>query len=81
MSMVVFVGTSEQSGEESPQECWKLQVQVPEESEQQANQHELEQELRTAGQGVDEAEGKHHRDGKQQQAGQRRQQRHERSEP
>jgi hypothetical protein len=54
--MVVSLGTAEQAGKESPQEAGQMHVEVPEESQHQANQHELKQKLGAAGQGVDEAD-------------------------
>lgn len=40
--MVVSMGTPEQAGDESSQERWQVHVEVPEESQHQADKHELE---------------------------------------
>ena len=48
MAMVVSLGTAEQAGKESPQESGQMHVEVPEEGQHQANQHELKQELGVA---------------------------------
>jgi hypothetical protein len=70
VAMLVSLGSVEQSGDKSPEESWQVHVQVPEESQQGANKHELKYELLVVDQDVDEADQEQDRDRKQHQAGQ-----------
>jgi len=81
MAMIVSLGTAEQPGKESPQEAGQVHVEVPEEGQHEANEHELKQKLGAAGQGVDQADQKQQRDADEHQARQGRQKQQQRCLP
>jgi hypothetical protein len=78
---VVSTRTSEQSGNESPQEVRKVHVQVPKECQHQAGNDCLKHEGLVGENRLDQREQEKDRDSHERETGQNRQQLYERSEP